>query len=343
MSLGLQEKSLLLTCHFFNHINTLPMKKLTVFFLFLGIFQFATAQFVLDSCMYSLIGLERNDSKVQYFIEKTGLHRSQEKIYDLTLKNDTYSLTMTINASNKVQNIYMKIYTAERSVLDLPILDYFGHDTSLVRSIDQIPFPISDTFDYSFMKRMKYIVRPEPDLRAELGYSTRNTDGVYFLTYLSLNTYAPASYCESCYPESAGFGMAEIEKEPIKEPASIWKYDYIKTESFDSVCELFNYRIGKSDWFELVAKHGFSEKRKGDDFSYTSKDGKLKIASNEYNFTRIKTITIYTQNPDDIGFIKDFKQFKKKPTAIKTNNGIMTGFQCFVIREIPRISTISIL
>jgi hypothetical protein len=47
------------------------MKKTILLTLACTLFQITFAQLPLDSCLFGLIGLERNHEKVQYFIEKT--------------------------------------------------------------------------------------------------------------------------------------------------------------------------------------------------------------------------------------------------------------------------------
>ncbi|PLW98829.1 MAG: hypothetical protein C0593_04685 [Marinilabiliales bacterium] len=293
------------------------MKKTTLLLITCTLFQITYAQLPLDSCLYSLIGLDRNHEKVQYFIEKSGLQRQENRLNSLFTENESYSLTLSFTAGNKVSEFFIDIYTDNISAPELPLLEYFGVDTYLQQSLSKLHFPITDTLDYSFMKRMGYLFSPEPDLRAQLRYTKPNQEEEYTLSTISLNGYAPASFCESCYPESAGFGMAEIEKEPIKKPASIWKKEYITTASFDSICELFKLRPNTTQWSELVSKFGFRESHDGDDFWYTSKDGNLKIYSNEYNISRIRSIKLYINDPADVTFIDHFSDLKKEAYGYK--------------------------
>jgi hypothetical protein len=227
---------------------------------------------------------------------------------------------MGFNSNNTVRDFFIKIFPDKRSNLKLPLLDYFGQDTSLKQSLDKLHFPITDTLDYSYLNQMGYLFRPEPDLRVQLRYKLRNQGDVFILSTISIGGYAPASFCEGCYPESAGFGMAAIEKEPIKKTASIWKKEYITTASFDSVCELFKLRPNTTQWNELVSKLGFSESHDGNDFYYTSKDGNLKICSNENNSSRIRSIKIFINDPAEVTFIDHFADLKKEAYGYKNRS-----------------------
>ena len=293
------------------------MKKTILLTLACTLFQITFAQLPLDSCMFGLIGLERNHEKVQYFIENTGLQQEQNSTSRLFVKNDTYSLTMGVTSNNKVRDFYITINQESVSMLELPLLKYFGQDASLKRSLSSLNFPVTDSIDYSVFHKMGYVLKPEPQNRAELNYNCKTTPDVYILESIFISGNEPSGFCEGCYPESAGFGMAEIEKEPIKKPASIWKKEHITTASFDSVCELFKLRPNTTQWNELVSTFGFSESHDGNDFYYTSKDGNLKICSNEYNSSRIRSIKIFINDPADVTFIDYFSDLKKEAYGYK--------------------------